>query len=157
MTAEGTFPKADGDVFYASEANMFYPKVIGQVFQEVQQAGSATDYVTAGGSILYPGTGSLAIKSFMEIKHNALCNAGITGGGDFQILMSGAGVNNVGIGSLTAGGSSQNGQCFLDIILTSGLINTYGGNIGSEYTFFTQTKSNANVNREHQILTIIGF
>jgi hypothetical protein len=99
MAAEGTFPKVDGDVLYASEVNKFR-------MNEFIAAGS-TITVQSGagvqelGSVVINKSG-LSIPCCLNIYYKTIENAGENARTEFQIMISGANGNStISCGSRT--------------------------------------------------------
>lgn len=104
MTNEGVFPKIDGDVLYASEANRFAGagRFLGAgSFVEVNGGTSTT--VDVGSVII--GAGSLSRNSHIYLTYQVTR----TGGTDtvLRIRMSGAGLGNGTFNLQPPGGVSQ--------------------------------------------------
>ena len=135
MTAEGTFPKVDGDILYDGDVNMLFPKLIA-FKNDSTTFTSGTNYVTIG-SYEYLGAGSLGITEFMHVQAAAACNTGH--GIVLQVLMSGtAGLNNMDMSPQTP---TTAGYTTISNFLTSEAMTASGGNIGSDYIFFLNTRS----------------
>ena len=147
MTIEGTFPKSDGDILYASEINRVNPKLIGNLSQIGAVNISGGDYKIVGGSILYPGTGSLQISDFMQIQHSIYGGGGVVNdtSTNTQLRISGTDLNII-LSSKTIPISKVYGgtNAVYNYILTSGTITSSGGNIGTPYVFFLEAKNDFN-------------
>jgi len=158
MASESEFPKKDGDIFYASEVNRFSPKLIGNIIQDVATNISGTNYTVMGGSITYPGTGSLQISEFMNIQHGCFILAGVAANYTSRLRASGVGVDmvmNTKIGSTTA---ELDNYLSFNHILTSGAMTASGGNIGSPYVISLEGKSNRNIASVYvRDFTILGY
>jgi hypothetical protein len=137
---EGTFPKVDGDILYASEINTIYPKVIGNIAQFVEAGTSGTNYAQWGGSIVYLGSGLSRLFNFMEAKVS-ISNNDANAATDYYARMriSGAGLN---IATDIKTFKCSTGLV-IDHIYTSGAITASGGNIGSSYSITTECNSSA--------------
>lgn len=70
MTAEGNFPKNDGDILYASEVNRF-DKASNFYSHSVYTVGSATQFQTLGSLVIPPG--SLTYPTMVKINASATC------------------------------------------------------------------------------------
>lgn len=145
VTAEGTFPKIGNDPVYASELNMFNPKIIGYInvanWTDQSYGTSGTNYQNIGGSLVYPGAGSLQISSYMHSTFDIWVNdSNIPNTYYGRIIISGtAGLNNMIIGTkqINNGGNST----LFNHLITSGALTASGGNVGSPYVFFRQLLS----------------
>lgn len=129
--AEGTFPKVDGDILFASESNRFNPKLIGQVQQAISVGTlSGTEFVTLGGSILYD-----ASENFGQIMHvtTNLSNPNDSLVHIARLRFSGATANFVTGSNILTNPLAKLGFNF---VLTSGALNDDGGNIGSPFAVF---------------------
>jgi len=137
---EGTFPKSDGDILYASEANSFKEHVIGFIEQEATIP-SGTTWIQTGGSIYYSGTYPSIMSDHMTINTNSY--AGITSDGRLQMRLrfSGTEFNEV---TNTKDSPSQptegvNYVIPLTHIITSGTYHGWGGNFGSPFVISVET------------------
>ena len=144
MTSEGVFPKVHGDVVYASETNMFYPKFIG--FRQAQDTGintSGADVFIPIGSIYYDASGANILRSYMNVRATVDLQGGATSAAGWaKVRISGGGIN------LSTGSSYNNGQLaytlYLDKVFTSGAITASGGNITSPMYIYVDAFYNFN-------------
>jgi len=161
MAGEGEFPKVDGDILYSSEANLFNPKIIGNVIQNVNSnvSGPSPIYTTIGGSILYPGAGSQQINKFMSIQANCSSLSYTNVDYAFRIRCSGADTLNIILDTKTNTGALGAPQYLgFNYFLTSGIITASGGDITSPYVFFIEAYSNQDSPRAHVgDFSIMGF
>lgn len=160
MAIEGQFPKIAGDVIYASEINRFSPKLIGNIVQEemVNVSGAVGVYVTMGGSILYPGVGSMQISQFMQIQTSTQKVTSATGNHFFRLRISGAGLNITTPIKDCRVASVEHDVFTFNHILTSGAITASGGNIGSQYIIYVEGNT-AHNNADDRVndLVVIGY
>lgn len=157
-TGESNFPKEGGDPLYASEVNRFNPKRIGQIGGPNTLTGSTTAFQSITGSIVYVGSGAGAISDFLVVHHSVISAGANSTSATTRVVISGVGLNNVPIynGDI-AGGAANNNNHYVCKFLTSGTITASGGNIGSNYVFFAQTRYNAaNDTATHGDLLIWG-
>jgi len=145
MTDEGVFPKIDGDILYASEANRFSPKLIGYVDQSTLTniSGASETYTTMGGTITYYGTiGSIQITDFMIVDCVPFNLS--TEAASFRLRISGA----AGLNMITSTKSiSVRGTSRINHVFTSGILTSSGGNIGSDYIISVEGNNNSNANQ----------
>ena len=154
MVGEGVFPKVDGDILFASEANRFNPKLIGNVTQYSLENISGTDFKTVGGTINYPGAGSVQIHEYMIINVHCLKETAANVNFTYRLRFSGTEIDftadskSVTVAALTAFN--------FNFALTSGTINSNGGNIGSSFDIIVEGRSsnNSNTSRISDLLVI---
>jgi len=145
-TAEGVFPKVGNDPIYASEVNLFNPKIIGQVIQATN-TGSATVVQNAGTPILYSGAGPSQISNFIigQFEWSKNGTAQTTDNTTGRVVISGAGLNNMIIHTKNISNTQGVGNTQIErswgcnFVLTSGVITASGGNVGSSYVIQPQT------------------
>ena len=135
---EGAWPKADGDIFYASEANRLREKVIGNTLTYFDW-NSGTNYQVVG-SIYYSGTFPSLFCDHLKLEGGMRFN-GDTSSRAFglQFRCSGTLFNQ----TLTAG-SYMLGYANIssaNIILTSGTFHSWNGNFGSPFLIYFEALS----------------
>ena len=142
MTAEGTFPKVAGDIFYASEANKFNPKIVGihERYDIINTSGTVHIIV---GSVFYSGTVPLcnymrAETMFQKDNTNTILQ------GRFRI--SGTAGLNFSTANKTTPSNANTSCIYLNHIFTSGEITASGGNIGSNYWIYVEALEPINSN-----------
>jgi hypothetical protein len=159
MTASGVFPKVDGDVLYSTDINMINPKLLGNYIPTTATltVNSGTTLYTTIGSIVYPGTGSLQISSFININSYVGTGENIATNARFRISGT-AGLNNLvsPVMGQTANAGTEN-HIYYDFILTSGVITASGGNIGSKYAIFFEANTDTNVTARIGTIKAIGY
>jgi len=141
MATEGEFPKIDGDILYASEANKMNPKLIGHVaqFSNFTAAASGTAFTTVGGSVFYSG-GESVISDFINVQTSPAMRDSTEGRiYDFRISMSGAGLNNLVSPTKSVNGPDMSFN--FNHVFTSGAITASGGNVGSSYIIALQQRT----------------
>lgn len=140
MAVEGEFPKADGDVLYASEVNLANPKLIGAINHNPELTNvSGTDF-TILHTIPYSGTDT-QIESWMNFRTLIQTRGATNDTHNHHVRVSGPGMN------ITAAvKSSTIAEVFapIDHYMTSGAFTASGGNIGSNYVITLESKSNVN-------------
>ena len=144
-TAESVFPKIGNDPLYASEVNRFSPKLIGYTSDNTRLNGSGTTYVPLGTTISYSGTvGSIQISQFMIVETNINIPYAASHTLNSQLRISGtAGLNMVMSNKQDA--ATQGGLHHKYIhVLTSGVITSSGGNIGSNYVISREVQTEEN-------------
>lgn len=152
MTSEGTFPKVDGDIFYASEANRFAKASEYMVIGSTPLVASGTDYQSLG-SIFISG-GSLPIPFMLDIRYST------TGGHNgIKLIISGtdnnasvnptdgAGpdINSSAMATLAAGSPFSTSISILEGLATATLKYGIGGlgyfNTGSNFIIEFQVRA----------------
>jgi len=153
MTAEGEFPKVDGDILYASEVNEMHTKVFDVVHQYINSSlTSGTDYIIYGGSLFYnPGE---IMTNFMQIQ---IPTSFITSTGDpisNRLRISGADVN------FTTSPKTQTLTHSYDMsinhILTSGALTASGGDVNNPFVIFLEIKANDTYGYSISDFTAVG-
>ena len=148
MTAEGIFPKADGDIFYATDANTVYPKVLGFSQQNAEANASGTSiYTQVGGAANYLGSGLSKIQLYMTIIAGVYTKQGTESTNSWRARISGAGLNFATATTTFTGGltSTVNGTTFIQLLQGTGIVAS-GGNLGSPYVVTMEALTNDNAN-----------
>jgi hypothetical protein len=139
------FPKVTGDPLYHTEVNTFREKIIGSISQNAGGLISGTAWQIVGGSVLYTGVYPSLISSHFKIDTSLRIIDSMGGvNPSSRIRASGLAFDStlktisINTGGLT--GPLIENQVF-NYLLTSGAINTLGGNIGSRLVFFVEVKT----------------
>ena len=141
---ENSFPKVDGDIFFASEANGFFPKIIGIIEQDLKLNVSGTDYQTIGGSILYSGTATQITQIRHYMKAECVAQKISSTAEDHNVRMRISGTAGLDIPTREIIVSAVTQVMPINHLFTSGNITASGGNIGSEYSITVEAKSQDN-------------
>lgn len=155
MATEGQFPKGDGDVLYASEANKFREKVIGFVGVS-SSINSGTAYQPLG-SVLYSGIYPSLISDHIVVDAGLRMPFNTDYNSYFQFRISGTEY----VGSSTAvlyaaGGTGQNHETSNKWVVDSGTFASYGANFGSPFVVFFEAKTDLNGQAVCEYLSVLG-
>ena len=141
-TVEGVFPKIDGDPLFASEANTFFPKLIGK--KEGMGANiniSGTTIYVPMGSIVYPGTGSLIFHSFLKAEASIETGYGV-GAPVFNFRMRISGLDmNIAFANKAISQYDDGMWMTINHIITATELIASGGNTTSKYSISVEGKN----------------
>ena len=144
MATEGNFPKADGDYLFASEANRFNPKVIGNHRQFTQfNASGPTGVYKLVGSVDY--TASPAFSSHLIIEGSTQKDAASLIS-NTRIRISGTDLNMTTTVKATPNTTGQVNVPHREI-LTSGALTASGGAVTTKYVISLEANNNSDAER----------
>jgi len=141
MTAEGVFPKVDGDILFASETNRNFGNKLVGFLDQIAKPTSGTDFAVVGGSVLYSGVWpSLASDHFLIQTSSVDADQAGVAINEIRLRFSGTEFNEISksYSKISLGAIYEQR---IDHAISSGTFAGWGGNFGSPFVIFTEVRT----------------